>query len=166
MKIELKPIDADSIPRALEKAERYRLLNEPVLAESICQDILAVEPKHQGALVTYVLALADQFGSAPEGALNRAQAAIGKLESTYERLYYEGLIHERRGHAWLGQGGPGSRDAVWEHLMDAMELYDKAHEIRPAHNDDTTLRWNTCVRLIQQHRLRAPTKSESDVPLE
>lgn len=166
MKIELKPIDQDSVPRALEKAERYRLLNEPVFAESICLDILAVDANHQGALVCYVLALADQFASTPEGALNRARNAVAKLESEYERLYYEGLLHERRGHAWLGQGGPGSRDAAWEHLTDAMELYDKAHAMRPAHNDDSTLRWNTCVRLIQQHRLRAPTRSEDDLPFE
>jgi hypothetical protein len=33
---DLKPISIASIPRALEKAERYRLLNEPEQAESIC----------------------------------------------------------------------------------------------------------------------------------
>jgi len=166
MNIELKPIEADSIPRALEKAERYRLLNEPLFAESICLDILAVDEKHQGALVCLVLALTDQVAGVAEGAFNRARAAVAKLDSEYERLYYEGIVHERRGQAWMGQGGMGSRDAAWEHLMDAMELYEKAHAIRPAHNDDTTLRWNTCVRFIQQNRLKAPTKSESDVPLE
>ena len=33
---ELKPLSREAIPRALEKAERYRLLNEPAEAESIC----------------------------------------------------------------------------------------------------------------------------------
>jgi hypothetical protein len=41
---DLKPISIASIPRALEKAERYRLLNEPEQAESICLDILDAEP--------------------------------------------------------------------------------------------------------------------------
>jgi hypothetical protein len=40
----LKPISHDSVANALAKAERYRLLNEPNEAESICHDILQIEP--------------------------------------------------------------------------------------------------------------------------
>ena len=36
----LKPLSHDAIPAALERAERYRLLNEPIDAESICEDVL------------------------------------------------------------------------------------------------------------------------------
>jgi hypothetical protein len=35
---ELKPLSQAAIPAALEKAMRYRLLNEPGEAASICQD--------------------------------------------------------------------------------------------------------------------------------
>ena len=35
MHFDLKSISTDAVPKALEKAERYRLLNEPSLAESI-----------------------------------------------------------------------------------------------------------------------------------
>ena len=45
---ELKPLSREAFPAALEKAERYRLLNEPLEAESICRDILAVDPDNQG----------------------------------------------------------------------------------------------------------------------
>ena len=38
----LKKISPDGVPHALDRAERYRLLNEPVQAESICRDVLAV----------------------------------------------------------------------------------------------------------------------------
>ena len=37
---ELERISIDAVPAALEKAERYRLLNEPLMAESICLDVL------------------------------------------------------------------------------------------------------------------------------
>jgi hypothetical protein len=166
-KLELKPIEKSSVPRALEKAERYRLLNEPFLAESICLDILAVEPANQQALVCYVLALSDQFqGSGLEGGVNRAKAAVAKLESEYERLYYEGLVYERRGHAHAESNAMGAKEAAWEYITDAMELYEKAHAIHPPGNDDTTLRWNTCVRLIETHRLSAPTRTRDEYPLE
>ena len=46
MHFELKSISEKSIPEALAKVERYRLLNEPGLAESICLDILAIVPDH------------------------------------------------------------------------------------------------------------------------
>ena len=42
---QLKPISKESIPAAIEKAERYRLLDEPNLAESICLDILEADPQ-------------------------------------------------------------------------------------------------------------------------
>ena len=52
MQFDLKPISVESIPEALAKVERYRLLSEPSLAESICLDILTVAPDHQQALIS------------------------------------------------------------------------------------------------------------------
>jgi hypothetical protein len=48
---ELKPLSREAIPAALEKAYRYRLLNEPLEAESICRDILEADPENQEATV-------------------------------------------------------------------------------------------------------------------
>jgi hypothetical protein len=36
-------------------------LNEPLEAESICRDVLEIEPDHQEALAALLLALTDQF---------------------------------------------------------------------------------------------------------
>ena len=68
---DLKALSKSAIPAALAQAERYRLLNEPAEAESICLDILRLDPDHQEALVTMVLALTDQF---PESGHARAAA--------------------------------------------------------------------------------------------
>ena len=46
---QLKPLSPSAIPAALAKAERYRLLNEPEQAESICEDILAAQPDNRAA---------------------------------------------------------------------------------------------------------------------
>lgn len=50
MRFELKTISKSGIAEAIAKAELYRYLNEPEEAESICRDVLAVEPTHQLAL--------------------------------------------------------------------------------------------------------------------
>ena len=42
---ELRRISFASIEMALERAMRYRLLNDPEQAESICLDILEVDPE-------------------------------------------------------------------------------------------------------------------------
>lgn len=162
----LKPIAPESIPRALDKAERYRLLNEPHFAESICLDILAIEPGHQPALVVYLLALTDQFGENRDGCVARAQSVIGVLKGEYERAYYTGIIFERRGKARIGKGGLGSGHAAYELLHEAMHWYEKAQALHTAGNDDAILRHNTCVRLIQDYRLEAPTHERHDYPLE
>ena len=61
MEVQLKSISKAGIPEAIAKVELYRYLNEPEEAESICQDVLAVQPGHQLALRTLGLAVTDQF---------------------------------------------------------------------------------------------------------
>src|SRR5215813_4882205 len=124
MYFDLKPISTDAIPKALEKAERYRLLNEPSLAESICQDILAIVPKHQQALVSLLLARTDQFGSGVPA--SKAQEVLAQIEDAYERAYYGGIIWERLGHARLRQASPGSMAGAYQALREAMEQYERA----------------------------------------
>ena len=95
MHFELKSISVQSIPEALAKVERYRLLNEPVLAESICLDVLAIVPDHQQALISLLLARTDQFHSnvQPKG----AQEVLARIKGDYEQAYYAGVIWERLG---------------------------------------------------------------------
>ena len=151
----LKPIDPGAVPKALEKAERYRLLNEPEEAESICLDVLAIEPQHQPALVMLLLSLSDQFRTGSlDSAYTRAQALLPELQDEYARLYYAGILCERRGSAHLDRGGLGSRALAYTWLHEAMGWYEKAEVVRPSHNDDALLRWNTCVRIIGKHDLR------------
>ncbi len=58
---ELKHLSEKDIPAAIERAKHYRLLNEPSAAQSICLDILEVEPDNQEALVIIVLAMTDRL---------------------------------------------------------------------------------------------------------
>jgi len=61
----LKAISKAGIPEAIAKSELYRYLNEPEEAESICHDILVIDPNHQLALRTLGLSMTDQFTGAP-----------------------------------------------------------------------------------------------------
>jgi hypothetical protein len=151
---DFKPIHRDAVPQALEKAERYRLLNEPAQAESICLDVLAIDPEHQQALVMLLLALTDQFRGGPADTFRQAEAVIPRLHSEYERLYYSGLLWERRGYARAVQGGLGSGAVAFAWIQQAMGFYEKAEAIRPHDNDDAILRWNCCVRLCQRYHLQ------------
>ena len=164
---ELKPLSRESIPRALEKAERYRLLNEPVDAESICQDVLAVDPQNQQALVMLVLARTDQFGDERGDDVGLAEEALAGLKDAYARAYYEGIIFERRGKAQLKRGTPGSGYVAYQSLQRAMRCYEQAESVRPSGNDDALLRWNACARILQRHPGLAQTSDEKvELPLE
>src|SRR5213595_1604715 len=102
---ELKRLHKDAIPAALEKAERYRLLNEPGEAESICLDALDVDPTNQHALTTLLLAITDQFDQDPR-VVGPAWETLARLSDEYERLYYTGIVFERRAKALLHNGTP------------------------------------------------------------
>lgn len=149
----LKPITRDSIPLALEKAERYRLLKEPWLAESICLDILDAEPENAKAIVTLLLATTDQFNASSLIDVSQARELLSRLPDEYSRQYYAGIISERQGKSVLGTNNPEREYIGYEWLSHAMEHYEKAESLRPAGNDDALLRWNTCVRLIGKHNL-------------
>ncbi len=149
MDFELKSISVQSIPEALAKVERYRLLNEPVLAESICLDVLAIVPDHQQALISLLLARTDQFHSnvQPKG----AQEVLARIKGDYEQAYYAGVIWERLGNARIRHGDPGARTSAYHALRDAMSHYERAMNFAPPGNDDAILRWNTCARMIMQN---------------
>ena len=163
---QLKNISKDSIPAALEKAERYRLLNEPSLSESICADILEIDPKNAQATVTLLLAITDQFGSTSSDDINRARHLAENLEDDYQKMYYAGIICERKGKSILHKGIPDSEFIAYEWLRDAMDFYESAENIRPTGNDDALLRWNTCARLIGKHQLKARTEQYTESMLE
>jgi hypothetical protein len=160
----LKPITSAGVPAALDKAERYRLLNEPIAAESICLDILEVEPGHQDALITLLLARTDQFPTAG-GAVVEAREVLPRLRDPYQRAYYAGLIEERRALALLHSHAPGSALMASQALRAAMEWYQMAEPLRPAGNDDALLRWNACVRLLQANPHLVPAEEEREEPI-
>ena len=162
---ELKRISKEAIGGALERAERYRLLNEPVEAESICQDVLAVEPENHQALVTLVLALTDQFETNLARAYPEAERVLGRLKDEYSRLYYGGILLERRAKAHWHRSGPGRGAQSYEWFRRAMELYQSAIASRPPGNDDATLRWNTCARILMAHPEITPHIGPSEAEL-
>src|SRR4030095_857828 len=147
----LKPISREAISEALQKAERYRLLNEPQLAESICQDILDIDPENHQAVITKLLAITDQFGKYSTVHVNVARQLLPKMKNEYDRQYYAGIICERQGNAYISRGLPGDHHSAYDWLSDASEYYEQAEAIRPQGNDDAILRWNTCARQIMNH---------------
>ena len=152
MEFELKTLSPEAVPRTLAKAERYRLLNEPGEAESICLDALEIEPDNQEALATLLLALTDQFGNEGSTTVADAWKTVERLRDEYERAYYTGILYERRAKAHLAHGTPGSGPRTYEWLREAMSWYEKAEAIRPPTNDDAILRWNTCLRTLSEMR--------------
>lgn len=159
-----KPISHDSVPGALAKAERYRLLNEPGEAESICLDILAIDPENQQAIISLILALTDQIPH-NAAACGLALSTVSRLDTDYDRAYYEGIVWERRAKARFHSGGPGGREYVHDWLMRALELFEQALELRPSGNDDAVLRWNACVRFLQANSELTPRDEHVAEPI-
>lgn len=160
MKFELKALSPEGVPGALAKAERYRLLNEPWQAESICRDVLEADPDNQQALVLIILALSDQFGTATGPGFDEARAHVAKLRTEYERAYYSGIICERRARAHFDRAHPGSGGMAYEWYVQAMDWFEQAEKIRPPGNEDAKLRWNTCARMMMTNPSIKPAPVE------
>ncbi len=160
----LKPISKGAVPDALDKAHRYRLLNEPMQAQSICLDVLRVEPENQQALATLLLSLTDQFGG--ESSPAKAREVLARMTGEYERHYYGGLICERAAHAAMKNRTPGAGHKAHGLLHEAMGHFEKAEGIRSAGHDDAILRWNTCARVLMRLPDVKPMPIDADVVLD
>jgi hypothetical protein len=160
----LKPISRDSVDGSLAKAERYRLLNEPNEAESICRDILQVYPANREARISLILALTDQINE-EKSAFANAISEISGLVSEYDRAYYSGIAWERRAKARYRAATKGGASDAYDWLVKALGLFEEAARLRTAGNDDAILRWNSCVRFLDRHKELQPSTGEVREPV-
>ena len=149
---DLKLISHDAIPDSLKKAERYRLLGEPDEAESVCLDILQVDPGNQEGLVMLILAISDQFRSERRPRVDLALGYVGDLTDEYQRRYYKAVVLEREAMIHLERGTPEALILI--RFCEAMDRYEEAMAIRPPGDDSAILRWNACVRHIRRQQLK------------
>jgi tetratricopeptide (TPR) repeat protein len=147
MTYELKHLAPANLEAAIAKAAHYRDLNQPEEAESICRDVLDVDPHQQAALRIMGLALTDQFATGNVGLLEEAVGAFERLSDEYDRVYHVGVAWERAAKAHLERNEAHSAVTGFEH---ALRLFERAEHLRPT-SPDPVLRWNRCVRLLKSH---------------
>ena len=159
MERKLKTISKESIPEAISKAEHYRHLNEPEESESICHDILAVDPENQTAMRILGLAITDEFRGGTSDRYVEAEKMFQRLSDPYQREYHLGLLLERRAKAQMRAGHP---PGLLKHLFEeAVEHFERAEKLSPPNNDDAMLRWNRCVRLLDKLPAEFPRHEQS-----
>ncbi|MEX1258583.1 MAG: hypothetical protein WEG36_13290 [Gemmatimonadota bacterium] len=164
---QLKSLTREGIAPALRKVDRYRLLNEPWRAESICRDVLEIDPENQEALIALLLSLTDQFRERGTAAAQNARALVARIAGEYQQAYFSGIICEREGTAILGRDSYGTGPVAYHWLSEAMRWYEKAEAVRPAGDDDAILRWNACARLIAMNpHVRAVEEQAQEIQLE
>ena len=150
---EVKKLGKEAIPAAIEKAKQYRLLNEPSAAQSICLDILAVEPDNQEALVINILAMTDRLNRDYSVDNSQINTYLDKISDEFQKAYYTGIVYERRAKAILKRGSLGSEATVFELFRNAMNCFEKAESLSTDQDDNAILRYNHCVRIIESNGL-------------
>jgi hypothetical protein len=148
MERKLKTISTSGIAEALAKAQLYRFLDEPEEAESICQDILLADPGNQAALRLLGLSITDQFTGEGGDRIAEAESTFRALTAPYAQHYYLGILSERRAKAQMRVRRPSH--VVVTLIEDAMQHFEEAEKLRPAANEESILRWNRCLRLLEK----------------
>ena len=161
MEFKLKSISQAGIGTAIAKAERYRYLNEPEEAESICRDILAVDPNHQLAKRILGLAITDQFSGGVNDRVTEASSVFDSLEerrTTYNSGSQQYATDSTTEVASLSARGMRLARLDYEPPAKGEPLLvtPDAEKIRAAGNDEAILRWNRCVRLLEQIPMPEP----------
>ena len=163
---ELKPLSRDAVPGALERATRYRLLNEPGEAESICLDVLQVDPDNQEAIVILLLALTDRFGKGYGIGSTQVEEVLARLVGEMNRstiMAWSASAVPKRNSAKLFQARRLMPMSGCERLCRGMR---KPKPFVPLGNDDALLRWNACARMIMRNQLAPRQAGEMEPMLE
>ena len=158
---ELKRLAGDDVSSALALAEQCRAIGEPDEAESMCLDVLELEPENQAALVLLLLARTDLLERGLPRGVDRAREVLPRLAGDYERAYYGGVICERQAKYVLGQRGKRSGFVAFDWFRYAMEHFEEAIQLEPE-RIEAVLRFNTCIRLIQGNRHCVPGPDDDD----
>ncbi|NQZ54398.1 MAG: hypothetical protein HRT93_09130 [Piscirickettsiaceae bacterium] len=159
MELNLHDIRISAVAQAIEKAKQYRSLLEPDIAESICLDVLNIDPDNQEVLIIYILALLDQISrSEKQTQIKTIERTIEKLTSQYQRYYYAGLLNERRARHLITQAM--SHSFAYDYFIEALNFYQQAVDKCPEQNDEAILRWNSCIRTIEKEKLKPRLDSE------
>ena len=101
-----------------------------------------------------MLAITDQFGANNSSFYTEANKLCNQLQNEYERYYYQGIIEERSGKAVLKRSSPRVTYIAYEYYRNAMHFFEKADKISSEDNQDAILRWNACIRGIQEFNLK------------
>lgn len=157
--LELKALPRGEMSTALEMAQRCRDVSEPAEAESICLDLLRVEPENQQALVLLLLARTDLLDEGLPGGVARAREPLAKLVDEYDREYYAGIICERQARYLLGSRGRHTSFIAWDWFQYAMDHFEEAGRLSPE-RIEPVLRFNACVRLIERNRHCIPSPED------
>ena len=161
-RFKLKSLSRDALLDAMKKAERYRLLNEPREAESICRDVLSADPDNHDALVMLILTLTDCFKERKLLLLDETLSLLERLDDEYERKYYTAVAWERWGKVQLAHNAPGH--VVYEWIRKAMDLFEQAERISPTRSAAAVVRWNTCARLLNANDAIRPEQAMTPEP--
>ncbi len=157
----LKTITQEALPNALAKAERYRLLGDPLEAESICLDILEVDSSNREALTTLFLSYTDEFKNELYPAFTKAEEVLGRFEDKYCKLYYTGILYERRAKFHLNQRAHGSGHQAYQWFQKALTAFDNALSSCSNESQDAALRWNACARIIMRNSNVVPAPDDT-----
>ncbi|MCH2169780.1 hypothetical protein MK489_03265 [Myxococcota bacterium] len=159
--MEIKTLGADQISTALALAERCRSGGQAETAESICTDILEVDPDNTRAIELLLWARVDLLGEGRHGGVERAQEALALVKSDFDRRYLEGVICERQARFLIGKRGRHSSRVAYDWFRHAMDAFEEASRIEPG-RPEASLRWNACLRSIERDRHCAPAIDEDE----
>ena len=167
MEFELKKLSPEAVPRALAKAERYRLLNEPARGgEHLPRCAAGPSPTTRTALTTLLLA---HHRSVRQRFVVARRAGVGQVSRLLQDPVRARLLlrHVSRaaGEGAASAGRARLRAPAYRWLREAMTWYEKAEGIRPPGNDDAMLRWNACARLIMRDHHLVPMTEDRNEPL-
>ena len=145
MKHELKRLKDKNLGTAIALAKHYRDLNQPDEAESICRDVLEIEPANVDALRTLGLAMTDRFASQWMSLFEDACAAFKQLPTEYERAYYVGIAWERYAKAQAEAGRAHNAIHAFE---EAIGFFEEASNHAAKDDPAPILHFNRCVRAL------------------
>lgn len=157
----LKTFKSDDVEAAMAAARTCWAELQIEDTESICQDVLSLDPTNQEAVELLFRSRVSLLSKGLPRGVERAQELVPQFDGDFEKAFFSGLLRENQARYLLDRRGRQASSVAYNWFRHAMDDFEEANR-QDSTRIEATLHWNACLRTLQANPHCAPNPEEAE----
>ena len=159
--MDFKNLESADLDAALAAAQASWAELRAEETESICLDILELDPNHRSTLDLLLRCRIELLKKGLPQSVARAQELIPQLDSDFDQAFYSGMIREAQARYLLEKRGRATSGVAYSWFRHAMDDFAAASNL-DAGRVEPKLHWNACLRTLENNPQCVPPPEDGE----